>query len=404
MPALMNSTPNAIQNNQPNNPNPGAAVSGSQTGQAGAQPASFARSSKFHIEQGITQTVANTSWASGYTQQYQIPTYGWMDLVNLTFALSNGAKGSSTTVAGSEDSPWDLLSNINITDVNGTAMMNLPGYSAFLAYLWGGYRVFRSNESTYGYTPIDGTSAGGTGTGNAKFKFQFPFSFGQDGLGSLPNMDNSAQYRINLTYNGPSTFYNGASQEPGTLPGISTLLELQARNKAAGVDAYGNPQSTEPPARGTIQNWTSQVIQLSSGNNTLQLTRTGNIIRNQILIFRDSNGSRSGAESSGVVPSVIEYDIDAGIRYKVNTDTQRNFLYEYFNMDVPQGCIMFPNFIDHSNLPASEYGAAWLPTTGATKLQLQFTTSAAGTLEVVTNDIIPGSGAIYSAAGMAVLV
>jgi hypothetical protein len=66
--------------------------------------------------------------------------------------------------------------------------------------------------------------------------------------------------------------------------------------------------------------------------------------------------------------------------------------------------IVFPNFIDYNNLPGGEYGAAWLPTTGATKLQLQFTTSAAGTLEVVTNDIIPGSGAIYSAAGMAVLV
>jgi hypothetical protein len=318
--------------------------------------------------------------------------------------LAGGAKGAATLVNGSEDAPWNIFSNVNATDVNGTSFWNLGGYASFLAFDWGGYRVFRNNESTYGYTPIDTTVAGGTGTGNAKFKVPFPISFGQDGLGSLPNMDAGAQYRLNLTYNGPTTFYNGSSAEPGTLPNISTLLELQARNKAAGVDAYGNPQSTEPPARGTLQNWTTQIIQVVNGANTIQLTRTGNIIRNQIFVFRDANGSRSGAETGGVVPSVMEYDIDAGTRYKLNVDTQRNFLFQYFNRDVPAGVIVFPNYIDHNKLPGSEYGAAWLPTTGATKLQLQFTTSATGTLEVITNDFIPGSGAIYSAAGMAVLV
>lgn len=401
---VLNSTPNAVQNNQPNNPNPSVPASASQTGQTGAQPASYARSSKFHVEQGQTQTVASASWAPSVTQQYNVPTYGWMSMLDLTMTLANGAKGSATSVLQSPDAPWDLLSNINITDVNGTSIWNLDGYASQLAYLFGGYRVFPNNQSQYGYTPIDQTIGAGAGTGNGKFKYQFPFEFGQDGLGCLPNMDAGAQYRVNLTYNGPSIFYAGASNQPGTLPGISTLLELQARNKAASVDQYGNPQSTEPPARGTIQNWTSQILTVNNGQNTLQLTRTGNIIRNQILIFRASDGTRATAESSGVVPSVIEYDIDAGTRFKMNVDTQRNFLWEWFGYDMPAGVIAFPNIFDPSNQTGGEYGQMWLPTTGATKLQLQFTTSAAGTLQVITNDIIPGSGAIYSAAGMAVLV
>lgn len=398
------STPNAVQNNQPNNPNPGAAVSGSSTGQTGAQPASFARSSKFHTEQGQTQSVASASWVSAVTQQFNVPTYGWLSMLNLTMQLTGGVKGASATVLQGADAPWNIFSNVNLTDVNGTSIWNLDGYASQLAFIWGAYRSWGNNVSQYGYTSVDQTTGGGGGTGNAKFKFQFPLEFGQDGMGCLPNMDAGAQYRLNLTYNAPSVFYNGSANQPGTVPGISTLLELLARNKAAAIDQYNNPQSTEPPSRGTIQNWTSQILTVNNGANTLQLTRTGNIVRNHIFIFRASDGTRLTAENTGVVPGVIEFDIDAGTRYKMNTDTQRNWLYELYQQDVPAGVIVFPNMPGTDGSPASEYGAGWLPTTGATKLQLQFTTTAAGTLQVITNDIIPGSGAIYSAPGMGLLV
>lgn len=404
MPQLLQQTTNNIQNMQPNNPNAGAAVSGSSTAQASAPAASFGRSGKFHTEQGQTQNVANTSWASSVTQQFNVPTYGYMSMLMLSTVLSGGAKGATVLVNGADDAPYNGYSNINITDVNGTSIWNLDGYASQLAYAYGGYRTWLNNQSPFAYTPIDGTAAGGAGTGNAAWIMQFPFEFARDGLGCLPNMDAGAQYRMNLTYNGPSVFYNGATQQPGTLPSIATLLELYARNKPASVDSYNNPQSTQPPSLGTIQNWTSQILTVNNGQNTLQLTRTGNLIRNHILVFRDSNGSRSGAETGGVVPSVIEFDVDAGTRFKMNTKTQRNFLYEWYGFDVPSGVVAFPNMTDPNNQAGNEYGALWLPTTGATKLQLQFTTSAAGTLQVITNDIIPGSGLVYSAASMAIMV
>ena len=404
MPALLQQTTNNIQNAQPNNPNAGAAVSGSNTAQASAPAASFGRSGKFHTEQGQTQSVANTAWAPSVTQQYNVPTYGFMSMLALTTSLTGGAKGATVTVAGSADSPWDIYSNINITDVNGTSMWNLDGYASQIAYLYGGYRFYGNNFSQFGYSPIDGTAGLGLGTGNARFMMQFPFEFGQDGMGCMPNMDAGAQYRMNLTYNGPSIFYNGAAQQPATLPNISTLLELYARNKPAAFDTYNNPQSTQPPALGTIQNWTSQILTVNNGQNTLQLTRTGNLIRNHFFIFRAADGTRATAESTGVVPSVIEFDVDAGTRYKMNVATQRNFLAEWYGFDVPAGVIAFPNCTDPDNTVGNEYGALWLPTTGSTKLQLQFTSSAAGTLQVITNDIIPGSGLVYSAASMAIMV
>ena len=39
----------------------------------------------------------------------------------------------------------------------------------------------------------------------------------------------------------------------------------------------------------------------------------------------------------------------------------------------------------------------WMETTGATKLILKFTPTTAGTVDILTNDIVPGEGDIYSA-------
>src|SRR5207245_2855546 len=125
----------------------------------------------------------------------------------------------------------------------GNPFWNLSGISSFLARIAGGYRDFRPDQSVYGYTPVDGTANGGAGTGNFKIKYELPIEFATDGLGCLPNMDGSAQYRLNLTYNGPSVFYNGAGQQPATLPNLSVLLELGYRNRPANVDNMGRPQA-----------------------------------------------------------------------------------------------------------------------------------------------------------------
>jgi len=84
----------------------------------------------------------------------------------------------------------------------------------------------------------------------------------------------------------------------------------------------------------------------------------------------------------------MEFDWDAIIRYKANTDTIRQENYEAYGFDVPAGVLAFQNVDDPDGFPGHEYGGMYLPTTGSTLLKLQFTTTAAGTLEVLTNDIV----------------
>jgi len=387
-------TLNNTQNAQPNTPAVNAASQ--SAGNAPSATVPFARAAKHHVEQGQTQVLASASWASGQVQQYQVPTFGYLKSLLFTMTGAGGVNAANNTQP-SPDAPWNLFSNVLFTDVNGTPIINLDGFAMWVAMNYGGYRVFQYNQSQFGYSSV-ASGAGAGGTGNFKMKMEIPAEFATDGLGCLPNMDASAQYRVNLTYNGPSTFYNGASAQPSTsVPNVTTLLELNSRTRPPAVDMYGNPQSTQPPSAGTVQYWTSQIFNLSSGQNTLQLTRVGNLIRNHIFIFRDSGGSRANADSTSVTPSNIEFDWDAGIRYKINTDTQRELNYLLYGFDVPAGVISFPNMSDPEGLQGFEYGQQWMSTVGSTLLKLQFTNSAAGTLQVLTNDIVPASPQVYAA-------
>lgn len=374
---------NNIQNHQPNGPDV------QQASNTGAVMVPFARSGKDHVEQGVTQTLASGSWAAAVNQTYNVPSYGFLEGLILTETGSGGVNGT-TTVAASADAPWNLFSQIQLTDANGTPIWQLDGYAAYIARLLGGYKNYRPDQSTYGYTAI---STGSSGTGNFKIKYELPMAFGPDGLGCLPNMDASAVYRLNLTFNGPTTFY---STSPGTVPGISGLLEGVYRSRPNSVDSAGNPQAVDPPAKGTVQYWTSQTFSVLNGQNTLQLSRVGNVIRNHIFIFRDSNGSRATADSGGTTPSVITFNIDSGIRYNINIDTQRQRNYEAYGFDVPAGVVAFPNTLDPTGLAGHEYGDQYLPTAASTNLKLQFTSTAAGTLQVLTNDFVP-AGNIYPA-------
>ena len=164
---------------------------------------------------------------------------------------------------------------------------------------------------------------------------------------------------------------------------------------------FNNQNSTSPPAVGTVQYWTNQTASgLANGANTIQLSRVGNLIRNHIFVFRDTNGTRITGETAGTVPTLFEMDWDTGQRYVANVATLRYiFGYCLYGYDLPNGCIVLPNTTDPDKLPFSEYGDEWLGTVGATKFTLRFTTTAGnGSLSILTNDLVPASPQVYQAA------
>lgn len=387
-------TINQVQNAQPNAPAVQAAAQ-QQTSSPQVAPISFGRSGKRQIKLGQTQTLASNAWAAGAVQSFDIPTLGYLQGWVITFSGSGGVNGAKT-VAVSADNPWNLIKNLMYTDVNGTPLMTLDGYAFFLTRLFGGFFRYRPDQSAFGYS---GVSTGAAGTGNFLTKFECIGEFGTDGLGCLPNMDSGAQYHVDITYNDPTTFYNGSVGSPGTVPGITSQIELYARTRPPSIDKSKRVQATQPPASGTAQYWMSQHAAVQAGNNTIQIKRTGNIIRAHYLVFRDASGVRATADSTGVTPTTLQFGYDAGIKYNARVDTLRQLDYEYYGFDCPAGVIALPYMTEHG-IPGHEYGDEYVATTGSTLLELEFNSSAAGDLQIITNDIVAVTDDMYSAAAM----
>src|SRR5215469_12223912 len=407
----------------------------------------FARASKLHTEQ--SNTVSGISMVSTQPQFFNFPiaSYGFLSAILITVQSSGG----TTTVAPVpfEDAPWSVLSQVLLQDVNGVPINQLSGFNQFLASKYGGYRLFPNDDVVRGdsnsgaaaatiantaqisgggppvwaaqaatatnlftgayWSNIDTTN--GANGGNFKFILPVFLEFGLDGMGCLPNLDASARYNLQLSL--PPSLTTTSATGPlftagvfSVNPTLTITVEILARSQPPATDMFGNPNSVSPPAVGTVQYWTAQTASgLANGANTIQLTRVGNLIRNHIFVFRNTNGTRltaefaSGTGSTNDVPPLFEFDWDVGQRYVANIATLRMiFQWQCGFGDVPDGVLVLPNTLDPDWLAFSEYGDQWLPTVGASKLTLRFTTNAGGgSLTILTNDVVSASGQVYQA-------
>lgn len=406
----------------------------------------FARSSKWHIEQSNVQSGIVLTGASSQIFNFPLASYGYLSAVFLTINLTGGS-GAGTSNTFFEDSPYSMIQQIQLSDVNGVPIFQLSGFNAFLAAKYGGYRLFSPDGGIFRGAPFDTNAAGaavgtpqqaaveggpvaslaltsnatnygaysfmpngGSATGlNCKFVIPIYLEFGLDGLGCLPNMDASARYNLQVTVaGGIMTASNTGpflvSGTVGTAPTMTINVEVLCRSQPPAQDMFGNMNSVSPPAVGTVQYWTSQTASgLSTGQNTIQLTRVGNLIRHHILVFRNATTS-VGPRGLGEVtdmPSTLEFDWDVGQRYVANVSSLRYLNgYGVYGLGDANGCITLPNTLDPDKVAISEYGDEWLATVGATKFTLRFNpggTGSGGSVTVLTNDIVPSSGQVYQA-------
>jgi hypothetical protein len=366
----------------------------------------FARSSKWHTEQGNNFAGIVINSVTPGTYNFPIPSYGYLSAIFLT-AIASGGSGSAAVFY--EDAPWSIIQSIQISDVNGVPIFGpIGGYSAYLCAKYGGYRFFPLDGSatTYGA----GTAATAPGntplyytatTGNFGFVLPVYFEFGRDGLGALPNMDASAKYNCQIIVASATAAANVGpvyTTAPTGYPTLTLQLEGLYRSQPPASDLYGNQNSLTPPAVGTIQYWTQQTFSSLSGTQTLQLTRVGNLIRNHLLIFRDPGATPTrGVADTSDMPPTLEFDWDSSIRYMENVATARQISYQSYGFDVPKGVIALPNTLDPDKIAGSEFGDEWMATVGATKLTLRFTPAASCNLTVLTNDLVAANSQVYAA-------
>ena len=219
--------------------------------------------------------------APGYTRGYRV-----------LFQGTGGSAGTATANA-TADSPFDLMSLIQLKDSFGTPLIVAPGYEALnLLQMFGGQygTDMNSNVLSIGgtYSPI---STGATsGTGNFTFSSYLPLEFAK-AYGVISSANASLLPTLQFNLGASSAVYSTA---PATAPTITLTVDQ---------DFYWLPEgvSVEPPGLGTTCQWIYQPANPTIGSAAslnVQLPRLGGYLSTIIAELRDSAGARTANPAS----------------------------------------------------------------------------------------------------------
>lgn len=335
----------------------------------------FTASSHEHVEPAFTTTVVPGTSAQ-VLNPLDIPASGYLRAVFLEITAAGGTGG---TIAA--DGPWNLFQQIHLHDVNGGKMFGpLDGYATFIANLVGGYQNFFGVQAWYvGTAP------------NPKFYLRIPVEITRkNGFGSLANQSTASEYKLDLTIN---TIANMFSVAPSPLPTYTIRGWLEAWTLPAPQDSRGNVQSQTPPLLGSGQYWSSRIQSgIMAGENTVRLARVGNYLRSLVYIARNNSGVRDDT----VFPDPVRFDWD-GIT--IRRQSQNYMKAEYAEkvgtaagpgITLPTGVFVVPfNHGGPYSTVGNEEPDLWLPTTGASRIEINGVSATAGSVQEIVNDVAP---------------
>lgn len=333
----------------------------------------FTAAAHEHVEPGTVYTSVLGA-ASVQAGPFDVPSYGYLRHIYLQVESTGGVIG---TFAPGADFPFNILQNITLLDVNGAPLFGpLDGFAALQANIFGGY-AFRADPRQ-----LPGYSAAGA---TPSFILRIPVEISHyDGLGSIANQNAAAAYKLSFTLNNLAALGTGSY---GTPPTITVRPFVECWSLPNSSDMAGRPQMQAPPAHGTAQYWSSNIADILLGQNTVQFTRMGNLIRNIVVITRNTAGVRIDTP----MPDPILYNWDARQLFNESQRYRINAGYERVANVATRDTGVFAYTFDHSvkNQAGDDTPNLWLPTVQATRMEFQGSSALAGSMQIITNDVAP---------------
>lgn len=369
--------------------------SGTQT-QAVAAVVPFIRASAEHREPAGIDVSRLLTTSDQDLGVFDIPAYGYVRSLVLLVTAAGGT-GGSPAVTATEDAPWTTLKNIALTEPNGATLSQFDtGYGLYLANKWGGYRdcAGADPKSSPQYAAIGGTFTG------YSYMLRIPVELNlRDGLGSLPNQNAAATFKLRMTLSAVAGIVSGTL--PTTLPTVRVRAYLEAWDQPE-VQTAGASNQLTPPAMNTTQFWSYQTYTVNAGMNTIRMTRVGNYLRNLAMVWRRAGTSRANGETDAMAADPTTLYLDTRPLDIIEPNNWRFQMYERTGFggvigggttaaETPQsldnGVRVYDFMHEFDGTLGRENRDLWLPTLGSTRLEWQFTAANAGTLTVYTNDV-----------------
>lgn len=314
-----------------------------------------------------------------------VPAYGYLRWLYILVQATGGAAGLNNAVAA-EDGPWSVLRNISLTEPNGATILQVDdGFDLYLLNKYGGYVPTNAADpkNSPNFTAI-------ATSGNFQFMLRVPVEVSaRDGLAALPNQDSAGQFKFRCQIGTNAQVY---STSPDTKPVVRVRAWMAAWDQPA-PNAAGMAQEVSPPAVGTTSFWSKQSgITVASGNNTIELKRKGNYLRQIIFVLRRA-GSRANGQSDW--PAETQFKRDAfPARYYLD-EVWKQQMYERTGFavvgDAANGLNNGVRFHDYMHEFDGGLGFEnrdlWQPTRGSTRLEIVGSFANATTLDVLYNDV-----------------
>jgi len=313
---------------------------------------------------------------------FDVPAYGYLRSIVLVVTCSGG---TTTTAVGAEDAPFNAIKNIALQEPNGATIAQFnSGYELYLANKYGGGRWGDPREAPT-YTGV------AAATGHFSFLLRIPVEINaRDGLGSLPNQNAAATFKLRITLARSGEIY--ASGTLTTLPTVRVRAYLEAWDQPE-ISSAGQSNQTTPPAMNTTSYWSVQQYGVNAGNFSVRLTRMGNYIRNLIFLYRRSASTRANGDADWPDPLTIYWDTRP-----IDLIERNNWLQQIYERYGFKGTAetagardlgVFPYDFMHEfdGRVGFENRDLWLPTLGSTRFEIGGNFANAGTLTVIQNDV-----------------
>lgn len=358
----------------------------------------FTRGAVDHAEP-FFDTTFTLSAAQQILGPIDVAAYGYARAVVIQVDVASSGNGA--TVAATEDAPWDLFAELVFQDVNGAPIFQNSGYETYMHHKYGGFRAQRDPKLLPpGVFAALTTGAGATaGTGKFLLRINLERS-ARDGLGALGNMNASQAYKVRGTINNLLGIWTVA---PSGVVTARVRLTLEAYSQPNATDDAGRAQMTAPPANQTTGYSSRFQPTVNAGQNTVRHTRVGNLVRNLLYIQRRTGTSRVNGETD-LAGLQLQWFLDSRLWTNLSIEALRTIMAEAYGLTnvaaeaaggIDNGVFVLPLcIIDFDGFAGFEMRDMLMPTTQATRLELQYTLANAGVLTVMTDDVAP-RGDIY---------
>ena len=359
-------------------------------------------------QQGLTTSLTTT--AGGSTPGGGAVNAGqYLRAVRLIFRTSTA--GTVATAAATSDLPWNILTGVDLVNVDGSEILyTMGGYAHYLAQKYG--KPWLGDPATF----QDASQS-------TVLVPQFTLTLQPEirwSAGVLANTDTRSQYRFDYTVDTEANFLQGGTAYT-VHPVVNVTPYMDAWAQPDATDLQGNPNQPVPPGLNLQVKRRHQISQLNAAgsDNIIQSALTGNALRNQIIVTRGGSPSlRADAFTDPVLWQVDNRSLgkySTNVRLVSGTATSnlggdmlairaQEFYGEYFATQQANGggvatayaayarevgVYVFPRFIK----PGVLFGEGWLYTANSTK-EIFESTSVAGlgaspTWELVSDEVYP---------------